>query len=254
MPITNVQSTGVGATFVVPHNGGTTNSASAAFLSDNTAENVIFAWVFGSAGGAGTFPSSPMVTDSAGNTYTQLFLHLAGNQGGGWVGLYLATNIKAGANTVSFQITGDAPFLDSTYTQAIIAVEYSGMPSPFFQSHAYVQNYGSSGNSPNSLTFTDTFGTSVTVTMPPTGPGGLGSIDTSGAAVDIWSGGVNYIMAAAQSSSAGLGVPAISPAGYQGFAQEIMLNQLDGTYYHYFWDYGVPGPATIRQPQIFVVT
>lgn len=219
MAISTVQTCGNG----VAASGSGTKTVSTSFASDNAAGNTILVWIFGVCNGPGVYPSAHSVSDTASNIYTQLFASLpGGNQNGGWIGLYSATILAAGPNTVTFSatISGGSPY---DLTLSLIAGEYSGMSSPTLQGYALANIAGSSGNDPTVLTITDSFGASVSVTFKTGGaPGsnGLGSIDTSAGLVDLLSGGVNYLVGACQSQFATVLVPTTSPSGYQTFGLE----------------------------------
>lgn len=247
MGITFTQPCGGGTAYTVPTNGTGSGTASGTFTSNNTAGNSIVVFVFGNLSGAASSASTPVVTDTAGNTYTQVFMVFHGNTSGGWIGMYITQNILGGANTVNWTATVHAGFaISATVTQAVIAIEYSGMPSPSVISFAHNEFFGTAGNSPSVLNLTDSFGMAVTINAAANG-----SVSSSIGAAVIFSGGVNYIVAASQSNFNPLAAPT---SAYQLFQQELFLNKVDGTFYDYYWDYGVPGPNTITQSQVSVMT
>jgi hypothetical protein len=96
----------------------TPNAASQPFASNNTAGNFIIAIVWDPYGYLGAQGNTTDVTDSQGNTYTCI-------QEGPFAtsGIYIATNIKAGANTVTVNVPSAC---------AILAMEYSSEQSPYY--------------------------------------------------------------------------------------------------------------------------
>lgn len=233
-------------------------SAAAAFGSNNTAGNVIVALVFGAnSNTAGVAMDTPTVTDSQGNTYTQLYFLNGGNGSGGPVGVYVATGIKAGANTVAFTVQCHTiPFSSGTFDAGIIAYEVQGMgPAATVQGVAQ-HFYGTAGDFPQSLSLTDTYGVSVSMTFWGTlgGTGGFGT-DSSIALAMISGLGANMLIGGMRSYEplAHINVPFTTPTGYQLFGATQQEPRADAGDNLYYWGPVSPIP-TITQPQVFVVT
>jgi large repetitive protein len=90
-------------------------SLAATFASDNTAGNLILVCMGAYGGGTG-----PTVSDSQGNTYTQIRIDAGGSGSGSIVSVWYAENVKAGANTVTVDQTSSADI-------DLIIAEYSGL-------------------------------------------------------------------------------------------------------------------------------
>lgn len=96
-------------------------SVSAAFTAANTAGNLIIVCL-GAWNGASTV-GTPVVSDSAGNTYTQLTTDGKTGAGTSLISVWYALNVKAGSNTVTINGLISGTDLDIT------VVEYSGVAS-----------------------------------------------------------------------------------------------------------------------------
>lgn len=96
-------------------------SVSAAFTAANTAGNLIIVCL-GAWNGASTV-GTPVVSDSAGNTYTQLTTDGKTGAGTSLISVWYALNVKAGSNTVTINGLLSGTDLDITI------VEYSGATS-----------------------------------------------------------------------------------------------------------------------------
>lgn len=232
----------------------TQNTATAtltcAFGSNNAAGNTIVAWVFTRSSGGGVFEGAYSVADSKGNTYSQAFTPVgSGNNDGPGIGCFFAQNIQPGANTLTFSYQCGGGFLTYSFDDVILIAEYSGMPSPSVVSSNTFKVFGAGGNSPITVSLTDSHGSTVNVQF---GSGVLvpGS-DSSGGVVNFLSGGVNYLIAA----HCGASTMSVPTSSYQTFVTEQTTSATTnfGLVGHYY-DYGVPGPATITQPQVCVVT
>lgn len=135
-PVTFVQ--GANASQSGGGTGTTTPPQNAVFSSGNTAGNFIIAYLYvATQFSSGAFdPHTPLlVTDSQGNIYTQIGSRQvtfwgSGNNTISAETIYVAQNIKAGANTVT-ATTGAAPGSPSNtgVTVSISVVEYTGSPS-----------------------------------------------------------------------------------------------------------------------------
>jgi hypothetical protein len=247
MAITTVQGASGIAHASVPASSSATETVTATFGSNNTAGNVLFVWILLNQKGVGVSNSSPSVTDTRGNTYTQdLAVPPTGNNNGAGCWLYHATNIAGGANTITFSFQGVAGTFGvaGSFEYAVLAVEYSGMPSPAVQATRNLGIVGGGGNSPQTLTFPDSHAVSVSVTFG-AGTNTVGVDDTGISVADILSGGANYLIAASLSNNATFGVPTASPSGYQTFAQEQMAPDATNGYYAYYWDSASPVPTGV---------
>lgn len=230
------------------------HSISCTFPSNVTAGNtIIMIALVGGGNGAGYGIVPPVsVTDTLGNTYTQVLFQSVGNQSGAAIAVYYVTNAIGGADTVTFTFTAPSTNFGLTFTvdPAIVVVEYVGMGiGPLaIQGLDHSSIFGAAGNSVVTLQVTDSFGVLVSVNYGTSPSHTIGTINTGCVLIDILIGGVNYLIAAALSSIASFPAPAST---YQTFIQEQAVT---GSYTMYYWDYGVPGPNVIVQSPVTVMT
>lgn len=212
-------------------------SVSQAFPSNNTAGNTILVLVSGQANfdSAGGAIASPTISDTQGNTYAQFAWEGNAVFGGGSIGLYVASNIKAGANTVTFGFTGQCnAAVDNYFDAGITVIEYSGMPSPTAQSGQARGIFGGAGSGAQTFTFTDSKSASVTVTMG--APGTISAV----LMCDIATGIGNFIVCGCKTTGSSQSLPTTTPSGYQTFTQARQTARSDNGEYLYFWDSANP--------------
>ena len=141
--------------------------------------------------------TTPVVSDSLSNVYTQGFWDDAHFEDGGTVGAFYAVNATDSASTVTFtfQFLFTASIGASGLSYAICVAEYpaSAISTPSLVYGNVVQLYGGPGGNPIPMSFVDSFNANVTVTFPgPQGPNGgpgpvcaVGLLDLSGLAGSV---------------------------------------------------------------------
>jgi hypothetical protein len=141
--------------------------------------------------------TTPVVSDSLLNVYTQGFWDDAHFEDGGTVGAFYAVNATDSASTVTFtfQFLFTASIGASGLSYAICVAEYpaSAISTPSLVYGNVVQLYGGPGGNPIPMSFVDSFNANVTVTFPgPQGPNGgpgpvcaVGLLDLSGLAGSV---------------------------------------------------------------------
>jgi hypothetical protein len=200
-----------------------TVSLTVAFPSNVTAGDTIIVavgvYVEGPVNGATT----PSVTDSAGNLYTQIqwvdsSYHLSSS------GLFIAKNVLGGADTITFSYSASNGnnLYPYSFDQFVAVAEYSGLgSSPTLQSSAVAQTTSATSAS---LAITDSSATPVTVTLN-------ASSALSGALADIVGGGVNFLVACGLGSAISISV---SPSGYCVFS--LAESPTNSGHDFYYWD------------------
>jgi hypothetical protein len=152
------------------------------------------------------------VTDTQGNTYTQVFWVPSGTDDGPALGLFIATNIKAGADIVTVTYSASQAPYTTTFTNYIAIAEYQGLSTPTIQASAAQQHW--TGSTP-SLAITDSFGTPVTLTF------GNGELNYTYGVVDLVSNNVNHLIACGVSILTSPNTITTSPTGYATFGSPI---------------------------------
>ncbi len=114
--------------------GGTTGPTSLAFGSNNTAGNTIVVYTTAGHNFASGNPDPGYgfsISDTQGNIYTQVGTASAFNAANGWkdTAVYIAANVKAGANTVTATVVGGSP--SPPQTTGLVIAEYAGSPSVY---------------------------------------------------------------------------------------------------------------------------
>lgn len=248
MSITKVQSNSVITAGNNTAFGSTQYTLTCAFSSNNTATNtlIVVATVYcGGGSGGANLVNSPTLTDSAGNTYTQIYWTDSNYQNGPAYGAWICTNCAAGANTVTFKYWATNSNVPGTFfynAPAMAVVEYP-ITGPTVQSHNQVRQYAAN-ISP--ITLTDSQSNTVSVQVQDTGSWN----DKGYIVIDLLSSGINFLICAGMGQgSTPIGVPTVTPVSYSAFVQqESQSNGVSNVDRLYYWDQAQLVPTSIDVP------
>lgn len=142
------------------------------------------------------------VVDTQANAYTKIFDARVPYLNGAALACYICTNCKSGANTPTYQFAVGA----SGWCMGIIVSEYSGLAGASIGNYANASIFAGPGNTPYSVTLTDSFGVTITDTFfgssgSPSPSGGIGTSSGLGI-INLVIGTTNIRIAAAATSGA----------------------------------------------------
>lgn len=228
---------------------GTHTETVTAALSSNGVGDTLFVVGYGanSSIGSGNI-TSPSVTDTAGNSYTQIGFTSGTNTGSQTFvhALYWCPNClaSAGTNTITFSVSSanGNPIFSLAMNLAVSVVEFSGFTSPVIQDWDTQVIVGAASPSVSlsttAGTVTSSFATSYTNSMF--------------SVVDIYSAGADFLIASLSPSTSSPGNPTVTGASWTYTLEENAVFGVTN-YWLSLWIRGTP-VTTISQPQVFVVT
>lgn len=203
-------------------------AVSQAFASANASGDTIIVFGFLNANTWAPELSGLTVTDTQGNTYTQIFFDYPGYTQV-MCAAWIAQNIKAGANTVKMSLTATA---GTQFYLGILIAEYAGMSSGVVHSAAYQAGQGLIANTPITLSVTAASGGTVTdkfIGSQPNPGNGLGGDQVGAYAIDLVVSGTDIRICAAMEQV----MTGITDSGGLSFAARFTTSSvLTG------WDYG----------------
>lgn len=169
-----------------------------------------------------------------------------GTTSGGYGGLFAATNIAGGSVSVTIDITlVQTLFFQPGMDFLVIMAEY---PNPAGGTTAVVsgaidQIFGSAGNSPITLSLTDSHSGSVGVTFSGvSGSGGIGTIAVI-ACLDLNINGVDYLIGMGRTLLGSANLPVTVPPTYGTFSFEKGNQDSVGNDFLFYWDFGTGPPV-----------
>lgn len=214
-------------------------SVSQAFSSNNTAGSMIVVFAFFNSATSAPSLTGTGCTDTQGNSYTQEFFYYPGFSNV-MTFAYVATNVHAGANTVTFACNATG---GTTACLGILIAEYSGAAGATVISNATTIF----GSNPTVISLTDQYGNSVsdTFTFSP------GHANEGAYALDIAVGAADVrICAAFENNLTGVS-DSVTGTMSAAFTTAARLPGIDDTGYLQLWD-GTPYTLPQVQPAAFV--